>query len=92
MWYKSQTHLPIIINFNKCMANYFNYFFCQKLLTLNNKFLSKILSQSVSLLEDSCLFLVDTFQTLTEIGIGQFLNTSTDVFSIIRLIYTWIMI
>ena len=71
--HKSQTVLPNNINSDKDMAHCFNNFFCQNILNIHSGFHSNTLSQGKPLVEESCIFIMDTFEPFTEIDIKQLL-------------------
>jgi len=63
--YKNEIVLPNIINYDKDMVHCFNNFFCQNILIIGNGFPSSTLSLGASLLEESCIYMMDTFQLST---------------------------
>jgi len=62
------------------MAHCLNNFFCQKILGIHSGFHSRTLSQGKSLVEESCMSTMDTFELFTETDIRQLLKRSSSAF------------
>jgi len=62
------------------MAHCFNNFFRQEKLDVHYGFPSSTLSQGMSLIDESCMSMMDTFEPFTESDIRQLLKRSSSVF------------
>ena len=62
------------------MAHSFNNYFGQKILNIYSGFPSSTLSQGKPLVEESYLYMMDTFEPFTETDIRQLLKRSSNPF------------
>jgi len=73
------------------MAHCFNNFFCQKILNIHSGFQSSTLSQGKTLVEESCISVMDTFEPFTETDIRQLLKKSSNAFCAVDPMPTWLV-
>ena len=65
--------------------------FCQNILIIDNEFHSSTLSQGKSLVEESCISMMDTFEPFTETVIKQFLERSSNPSCKVDPMPTWLV-
>jgi len=90
--HRSHAALPNIINSYTAMAHCFNNFFCQNILNIHDGFPSSTSPQEMSLVEQSCISVIDIFDPFTETDIRQLLERSSNAFCIVDPMPTWLMI